>query len=790
MLVTITFKKAISDLRYYPGRFLLVVFALIIGIWGVGSILVSYFILSKDLTQNHINTRPAHATLISVNFNKLNLTRFNAKPEIESAEFRDFSIHRIEVYPDHWIPLWIHGVNDFKKMNLAHIYAQQGSTVPPPGSMLIERNGLLISNIKAGSHPRVRLNKKVTQIPVSGISFDPAMAPATQDHHINAYMNQMTYSKLTGEPLNQRLIIRLRKAHTRQDIENTVATIVKEFKLQGINISKIKIPEPNAHPHQWQLDTIILLQGSISLLAFLMAAVLVSQLMASVLAKQIRQIGVLKAIGASRSQVLRIYFIMLVLLGISAGMIGTPLAVISGYGFSYFIAYQLNFDILTTQLPVYIYFTLITISLFLPLLLSLPTILNGSRTSVLSAINNYGISLANQSNKILKQSNTLLPDKLNLAFRNNFRQKKRLLITLLTMALGVAIFNTGFNVRQSLATLLQETNDSMRHDVQVVFKDSIPPQQAINLFKSVPNIKTIETWNGGRGEIQSRLLASRSDIGIVALPHDTQLMKPKILQGHWLNNSKTANIVMNTRAWNTYKTPRPGTILDLTLKGKKEKFKLVGIIEEFDQAKIYIDQQQYNTLFNPDNLVNNLMFSAIKNNYDDVMLLKKELEKTLAASDHNVLDVMSQAERLKIVYDHLDIILTTILFFSFIVLLVSALGMASSMGISIMERTREIGVLRAIGATPDMIHTLFVLEGIIVSVAAIFAGLLLAWPLSIAASKFFGDLILVDTELTLVMSPQGFWITLFTTLLFGWLASRLPARNAIKISTHNALSYQ
>ena len=61
---------------------------------------------------------------------------------------------------------------------------------------------------------------------------------------------------------------------------------------------------------------------------------------------------------------------------------------------------------------------------------------------------------------------------------------------------------------------------------------------------------------------------------------------------------------------------------------------------------------------------------------------------------------MSQAERSKIIYDHLNIILTLLAFLAMLVLVVSALGMASATGINIMERTREIGVLRAIGATP------------------------------------------------------------------------------------------
>jgi ABC-type antimicrobial peptide transport system permease subunit len=117
--------------------------------------------------------------------------------------------------------------------------------------------------------------------------------------------------------------------------------------------------------------------------------------------------------------------------------------------------------------------------------------------------------------------------------------------------------------------------------------------------------------------------------------------------------------------------------------------------------------------------------------------------------------------------------------------------MASATGINIWERTREIGVMRAIGATPKMIYALFVNEGMITCTISILLGLLLSYPLSQLASVFFGKLMLGEgSVLQYAFSPLGFLITIIVTLLFGWLASRIPAKSAIKISTHKALSYE
>lgn len=98
-------------------------------------------------------------------------------------------------------------------------------------------------------------------------------------------------------------------------------------------------------------------------------------------------------------------------------------------------------------------------------------------------------------------------------------------------------------------------------------------------------------------------------------------------------------------------------------------------------------------------------------------------------------------------------------------------------------------MLRAIGATPKIVYNLFIVEGMIVSIVSICLGLLLSWPLSIIASKFFGNLML-EVELHYSFSRIGFVITVIATLIFGWLASRVPAQRAISVSTKEALAYE
>ncbi|MBL8994927.1 MAG: FtsX-like permease family protein, partial [Spirochaetia bacterium] len=636
-----------------------------------------------------------------------------------------------------WIPIWLFGVEDFEHSPIARFFPEEGSKVPPAGTLFIERNGKLISDLRLGSTASLRVGTRRLSVPVSGIVFDPAQAPATQDHFIYAYTDPGTFAAISGKPSGERLIYRVKDAHSIQEVERVNERVIENFRLSGISVRSSVVPKFNEHPHQWQLNTLLFLIGSIGLLAFLMAAVLVSQLMSALMARQVRQIGILKAIGASPSRVLEIYFWMLLFLGLASSALAIPLALASGYGFSIFVSQVLNFEILTRTLPWFTYAALLTSGILLPLLFSLPAIWKGVRLPVREALADEGVANTQGSPKTTRVRWPLPPGIL-MAVRNSVRRKKRLSLTVLAMGLGVAIFLTGFNVRKSLWQFLSDIRTGMRHDVQVVLNAAVPPSEALAAFGKLSNVEGVELWSGGRGELQSQKVSTLNGVGIVALPAESRLLNLPLVSGRWLKPSENPEVVMNQQALSQYGNPPVGSLETFTISGKTIRATLVGVVEEFEKPKIYIAQNHYDDWVNPSHRVNSLMFVAKDKGYQSVLSLKKNIEHQIEDSSLDVLYVMSQAERVKIIYDHLNIILSTILILAFSVLSVGGLGMASATGINIMERTREIGVMRAIGATPRRIHSLFVSEGMIVVGASLFLGLLLAWPLSFAASRFFG----------------------------------------------------
>ncbi len=95
----------------------------------------------------------------------------------------------------------------------------------------------------------------------------------------------------------------------------------------------------------------------------------------------------------------------------------------------------------------------------------------------------------------------------------------------------------------------------------------------------------IETWNGGRGELQSQVVATRGGVGVVALPHNTELFRPRLVQGRWLQVTEP-EVVLNQQAMELFGNPPIGSNQLLDIGAKSLVAKLVGVIEELEKPKI------------------------------------------------------------------------------------------------------------------------------------------------------------------------------------------------------------
>jgi putative ABC transport system permease protein len=126
---------------------------------------------------------------------------------------------------------------------------------------------------------------------------------------------------------------------------------------------------------------------------------------------------------------------------------------------------------------------------------------------------------------------------------------------------------------------------------------------------------------------------------------------------------------------------------------------------------------------------------------------------------------------------------------SWVMILVGGMGLASTMSLAVMERTREIGVLRAIGARHRDILLLFEIEGLVVALLAWLIALPLSVPMSIALGDAFSRIMFpVPTSYVPAFAGMLGWLVL--VVIVATLACAWPALRAMRVPPAAALAYE
>lgn len=166
------------------------------------------------------------------------------------------------------------------------------------------------------------------------------------------------------------------------------------------------------------------------------------------------------------------------------------------------------------------------------------------------------------------------------------------------------------------------------------------------------------------------------------------------------------------------------------------------------------------------------------------------VEEELIKAGFRVTALSKTVEQASKIFQGIQATLAT---FGGIALVVSAIGMFNTMTVTLLERTKEIGIMRTIGASPSDIKWLFVSESIIVGflggVSGILMGVTLGFVvnilLNLAASQFGGQ------SVSLFAFPMGFlvFIAVFSGAV-GYLTGIFPARRAAQLNPLDAIRYE
>ena len=787
--MTAAIRKSIHDTWRERARSGFVIAAIALGIAAFLALLASYAILTRELKRGYLATNPASAVLHTDAVDEHMLADVRADPEVGAAGARRMVFGRIKVGPAQWRNLLLIVVRDYDDIRLNKMTPEQGAWPPKTGEMLIERDAVQVAHAKIGDTVMVRTDdRQYHTLRVSGRVHDVGQAQARMENAVYGYITLATLEQLGQKSVLDLLYIQVAtNKYDETHIRQVAGRIKQRLETRGHLVNAVDVPVPGKHPHADLMRTLLLAMFSFGLLLLALSGVLTLNFIAALMAAQVRQIGIMKAVGGTRGRLASIYLLQSLLLGCVAILIGAPLGIWGSHVLCRYMAMFLNFDITTFAIPSWVFVLAAAVGVAVPLAASAIPVWRGTAVPVRVALANTGTPQHHFGrgaiDRILAGVGSGMRPMI-LSVRNSFRRRTRLVLTCVTLTCAGVFFMTALNLRTSMIRTFDRLFAAQRYELTVRFGDMYPVPQINRAIRSVPAVVTSENWIVTDGVIGS----AGPRVTVVGMPADSKLFVPVLRQGRSLRPGENDGIVLNQTTAAQNPQIRVGDLVTLQLGPAARKFRVVGIDREpmappaLAYVPISVLEQMYSGMAN-------LTRIALRN--DDPAAreaVREAVDCRLEREGIRGVGISSEAEFRVAVDQHMLMIYVFLVLASCVVAGVGALGLATTMGVNVLERRREIGILRAIGATRGMIAGILVCEAVTVAMMAWIAAVILAWPLSQALAGIIGRSLHGTFDFRI--APIGVVTCLMASLLVAALAGFLPAGSALRLSVREALTYE
>lgn len=805
-------RKVLRDLWNNKTRTILVVLSIAVGVFAVGAVAGARTILSQDLATLYAQTNDQSASISASRLDEQFVRSIERMPEISQAEGRSVIVLRVPLGESR-SNLILHTLYDFDDVRISRFRPEAGARVPGRREVLLERSTLRLFGKQIGDTITVELGDgKTREMRIAGTVYDVNAPPLQFANFGTGYITPDTLEWL-GFPRNySQMRIRVAERLTDRAYIQTVVDKIRDRvedsgrTFFGSNLSQ----NPGKHYADEQIQSMLLILVALGAMSLFLSAFLVVNTISAVLAQQIKQIGIMKAVGARTRQLTSMYLTMVTVFGLLSLLVAVPLGSWGAQWLVGFIAGLLNFDVLTTTPPPEVLLLEIGVGLVIPLLASLAPILGGARVTVREATSFTGLSettkTRGQGHTVTRSDSPLasplplflsaVPRPLLLSIRNTFRRKGRLALTLGTLILASAIFISVFTVRDSLNNTLQDSLRYWSYDIEVNLKSASGEDKVINQLLNTPGVVYAEAWSTASARRVREDKSESRTIGVIAPPGDTRLLTPVMLEGRWLAPDDTNAIVVNADVLADEPDITVGATLMLKFGTRKPKaFTVVGVTQSTltgqvrNPRTLYVNQAGYRKILAAGRQVRNVVVVTERHDGDFQSQVAKAIEARFRSLNIPVDTTETLTERREQIQFQFNILIIFLILMSALLAVVGGLGLTGTMSINVLERTREIGVMRAIGASNGAIRGIVIGEGVFIGALSWLIGVAFALPISKLLSDAVGLSFLRRTlDFEFSLTGVVLWLVVVTTVAA--LSSFFPAWRASRLTVREVLAYE
>ncbi|HEY0591402.1 MAG TPA: FtsX-like permease family protein [Thermoanaerobaculia bacterium] len=792
--------KVRRDLQAAAARNLMMTAAIAVGVVSVGTILGTYVVATREMARNYLGSRPAHATFeVERELSPAIVERVRRIDGVADAERHATLRGRMKIRAD-WLPALIFVIDDFEAMRTNRVTRESGAWPPPAGTMLIERTAQVTMEAEEGDSVVIKTpNGPPQPVVVSGIVHDPGLAPARQEQQGYAYVTRETLRRL-GEPTGfDELRVRFdRDDLTAEEIEVRARGIASALRAHRYPVHQVQIPPPRRHPHQGQMQAILRLFLIFSYATLVLSAILVATSLATLMARQVREMGVMKAIGARSWQIGAMYIAGQAITAGAATLLAVPLSRHTAAVMTGKIAGLLNLEIVDPSVPLLVTAIQATSGLVIPMIVALVPVWRGSLVTVREALVSYGVSAGGRAPTSGAPRN-MFGTTMALAVRNVFRQRSRLAMSLALLAAGGALFMTALDVSKAWEVNLEKIARFRHYDLEFRLARPIEAASAVRRAAAADGVRRVEAWQqypaSFTRDVPYDVASVYPDKGhgsfvILGVPPDTEMVTFPLLAGRWLDFSRPDEIVLNHTARAQARRVGVGDTVALNVEGRVTRWTVAGFVEDLGStgATAYVADERLAAAAGRDATTTNMIRVALRDRDLAAVQASSTRVEGALGDDARVSIAFPMSLIRNAIAEHMSVLVSSLLALSLLMAIVGGFGLAATMSMTVMERVRELGVMRAIGASPGVIARLLVMEGFLIASMS----LLFAIALAVALSSLLGVVIgtmAFQTPLPLVLSGTGIALWSLILLAGSAIATSAPAYRASRMTVRAALDY-
>lgn len=818
-------QKVIRDLWDNKARTLLVVLAIAVGIFAFGSMFATRTILLDNLREGFKATNQATLDVHLQPFDESLTRTVEHFPNVIGVEARTTTF--VQIWNgSSWVPLQLFAVPHLDAMTINRIQLEQGTLTLSRHQIVLERASfpLVKGAVLGGEVPIQLADNKQHKLQIAGVAHDFSSVPASRVPQYTGYVSLDTLREWgLKQQYDELLIVTNPVLITHAQLEGASNQLQDRLEKVGHEAASVDITEPGKHWASDFISGLVLILAVLGTMSLGLSGFLVVNTITAMLSQQKRQIGMMKAIGGVTGDILSIYMTMCAAFGVLSLLIALPIGAALSYMVAHVLADFMNFDIYSFDFPWWVILLQVVIAIIAPLAAAFIPILAGTRTTVREAISDYGIANVrrNRFNEVLFNIRGL-PRPLMLSLRNTFRRTGRLILTLVTLTIAGAIFISILNTRNALLGEFDKFESLFGYDIQISLARPQNAERIVREGMRVSGVARVEGWGAANGSVVrppgvvvhvaslpneearnrqrnnsafSSTMPGRQEkdkgtaITILAPPIDTAFITPDLAEGRWFQPGDEDVVVLSTEILRTEPYLKVGDQMKVDFGDKKRDLKIIGVVNVIGIPLAYAPFDYVTRLNGTAGLSPIVMIGATSRDPAVQQTVAQKVEDHYRDVGIGVSQTATIATLLGNVISQIDFLILLMLGMAAMLGLVGGLGLASTMSLNVLERTREIGVMRSLGASNSSVRSIFLTEGILIGLISGVLASALSVPISFALSQALGSAFF-QRPMGLVLKPDGFVLWLSIALIIAAVASLLPANRATQISVRESIAYE